>query len=114
MEEMFSRGWDELMARDSGPLHFRLILQPLVAGMEEISLDEVPAGYERLHRGEVAGRVVALKRARIARTRLSIRLTASGKPQDAILALPAVSLHSTTATQSTVRRVWLGQKWPKM
>jgi alcohol dehydrogenase, propanol-preferring len=28
--------------------------------MEEISLDEVPAGYERLHRGEVAGRLVAL------------------------------------------------------
>ncbi|MFT3883219.1 MAG: hypothetical protein QM703_26650 [Gemmatales bacterium] len=31
MEEMFSRGWHELIARDSGPLHFRLILQPLVA-----------------------------------------------------------------------------------
>jgi hypothetical protein len=31
MEEMFSRGWDELIARDSGPLHVRLILQPLVA-----------------------------------------------------------------------------------
>jgi propanol-preferring alcohol dehydrogenase len=28
--------------------------------MEEISLDEVPAGYERLHRGDVAGRLVAL------------------------------------------------------
>lgn len=31
MEEMFSRGWHELIERDSGPLHFRLILQPLVA-----------------------------------------------------------------------------------
>jgi hypothetical protein len=31
MEEMFSRGWDELIARDSGPLHVRLIFQPLVA-----------------------------------------------------------------------------------
>lgn len=31
MEEMFSRGWYELIARDSGPLHFRLLLQPLVA-----------------------------------------------------------------------------------
>jgi hypothetical protein len=31
MEEIFSRGWDELIARDSGPLHIRLILQPLVA-----------------------------------------------------------------------------------
>src|SRR5262249_39441956 len=28
--------------------------------MEEITLDEVPAGYERLHRGEVAGRLVAM------------------------------------------------------
>jgi D-arabinose 1-dehydrogenase-like Zn-dependent alcohol dehydrogenase len=28
--------------------------------LEEISLDEVPAGYERLHRGEVAGRLVAM------------------------------------------------------
>jgi hypothetical protein len=31
VEEMFSRGWDELIARDSGPMHVRLILQPLVA-----------------------------------------------------------------------------------
>lgn len=31
MEEMFSRGWHELIARDSGPLHFRFILQPLVS-----------------------------------------------------------------------------------
>jgi hypothetical protein len=31
MEEMFIRAWDNLLARDSGPLHFRLILQPLVA-----------------------------------------------------------------------------------
>jgi hypothetical protein len=31
MEEIFSRGWDELIARDSGPLHVRLVLQPLVA-----------------------------------------------------------------------------------
>jgi hypothetical protein len=31
MEEMFSRGWKELIARDSGLLHIRLILQPLVA-----------------------------------------------------------------------------------
>jgi hypothetical protein len=28
--------------------------------MDEISLDEVPAGYERLHRGPVAGRLVAV------------------------------------------------------
>jgi hypothetical protein len=28
---MFSRGWDDLIARDSGPMHVRLILQPLVA-----------------------------------------------------------------------------------
>ena len=33
MEEMFSRGWDELIARDSGPLHVRLLLQPLVASI---------------------------------------------------------------------------------
>ncbi len=31
MEEMFTRAWDNLLARDSGPLHFRLFLQPLVA-----------------------------------------------------------------------------------
>lgn len=31
MEEMFSRGWDELIARDSGPLHFRIVIQPIVA-----------------------------------------------------------------------------------
>jgi hypothetical protein len=31
MEEIFTRAWENLLARDSGPLHFRLILQPLVA-----------------------------------------------------------------------------------
>ena len=31
MEEMFSRAWDNLLARDSGPLHLRLFIQPLVA-----------------------------------------------------------------------------------
>lgn len=31
MEEMFSRGWNELIARDNGPLFFRFIFQPLVA-----------------------------------------------------------------------------------
>jgi len=33
MHEMFSRGWNELIARDSGPLHVRLLLQPLVASI---------------------------------------------------------------------------------
>jgi hypothetical protein len=31
MEELFSRAWNNLLARDSGPLHLRLFLQPLVA-----------------------------------------------------------------------------------
>src|SRR5262245_20992871 len=31
MEEMFSRGWDALIARERGPLPIRLILQPLGA-----------------------------------------------------------------------------------
>lgn len=30
---MFTRGWDDLVARDSGPFHGRLILQPLVAAL---------------------------------------------------------------------------------
>ena len=33
MEDMFSRGWEDLIARDSGPLHARLILQPVVAAL---------------------------------------------------------------------------------
>ncbi len=33
MEEMFTRAWNNLLARDSGPLHFRLFLQPLVAAI---------------------------------------------------------------------------------
>jgi hypothetical protein len=31
MEETLSRGWNDLLARDSGFLHVRLIIQPLVA-----------------------------------------------------------------------------------
>ena len=33
MEEIFTRAWDDLLSRDSGPLHSRLILQPLVASI---------------------------------------------------------------------------------
>lgn len=33
MEEMFSRGWSELIARDSGPMHVRLVFQPVVASI---------------------------------------------------------------------------------
>jgi hypothetical protein len=33
MEELFTRAWENLLARDSGPLHFRLVLQPLVAAI---------------------------------------------------------------------------------
>jgi hypothetical protein len=31
VEDTFVRGWDDLIARDDGPLQFRLILQPTVA-----------------------------------------------------------------------------------
>ncbi len=31
MEEMFTRAWENLLARDSGPLQFRLLIQPLMA-----------------------------------------------------------------------------------
>lgn len=31
MEEMFKRLWDNLIGRFTGPMHFRLIMQPLVA-----------------------------------------------------------------------------------
>jgi hypothetical protein len=33
VEEFLIRTWDELVSRDSGPLHFRLILQPIVAAV---------------------------------------------------------------------------------
>jgi hypothetical protein len=47
MEEMFSRGWNELIARDSGPLHFRLVLQPLVAAILAIRAGRRDAGHGR-------------------------------------------------------------------
>lgn len=31
MEDVFTRIWEDLIGRGSGPLHFRLILQPLMA-----------------------------------------------------------------------------------
>jgi hypothetical protein len=31
MEEAFTRAWNDLLARNSGPFHFRLLLQPLMA-----------------------------------------------------------------------------------
>src|SRR5437763_5524886 len=33
MEETFTRAWNDLLARVSGPFHFRLFLQPLVASI---------------------------------------------------------------------------------
>jgi uncharacterized membrane protein YidH (DUF202 family) len=47
MEEMFARGWDQLIARDSGPLHIRLILQPLVATILAIRAGWRDAGQGR-------------------------------------------------------------------
>ena len=32
MEEILKRVWDNLVARASGPMHFRLIIQPAMAG----------------------------------------------------------------------------------
>jgi hypothetical protein len=46
MDEIFTRGWDELV-RGSGPLHIRLILQPLVATIIAIRAGWRDAG-ERL------------------------------------------------------------------
>ncbi len=31
LEEILARSWNELMSRSSGPLHFRLVIQPLIA-----------------------------------------------------------------------------------
>lgn len=47
MEEMFSRGWHELIARDSGPLHVRLLLQPLVASILAVRSGLKDAGEGR-------------------------------------------------------------------
>jgi hypothetical protein len=33
MEDLFTRVWDNLSARISGPLHFRFLLQPLMASV---------------------------------------------------------------------------------
>jgi hypothetical protein len=33
MEDMITRGWQELIGRDAGPLHLRLVIQPVMAGI---------------------------------------------------------------------------------
>jgi hypothetical protein len=33
MEHFFIRVWDDLVGRSVGPMHFRLILQPVMAGI---------------------------------------------------------------------------------
>jgi hypothetical protein len=33
MEDLFTRGWEDLLGRDHGPLHIRLIIQPIVAAV---------------------------------------------------------------------------------
>jgi hypothetical protein len=33
VEDLLVRGWEELFSRDSGPLHLRLIVQPLLASV---------------------------------------------------------------------------------
>jgi hypothetical protein len=49
MEEMFSRDWSDLIARDSGPMHIRIILQPLVA-----TLLAIRAGWGDARQGRPA------------------------------------------------------------
>src|SRR5262249_22882308 len=46
MGEMVSRAWEEVIARDSGPVHVRLIIQPLVA-----TLLAIRAGWEDAREG---------------------------------------------------------------
>jgi hypothetical protein len=46
MEEMFSSGWDDLIARDSGPMHVRFLFQPLVA-----TIIAIRAGYRDARAG---------------------------------------------------------------
>jgi hypothetical protein len=60
VEELLIRTWDELVGRDSGPLHFRLVLQPIVAAVLAIragirdARQDRPAFFQafvrRLHR----------------------------------------------------------------
>jgi hypothetical protein len=47
MVEMLTRAFENLIARDSGPLHFRLILQPLMA-----TLLAIRAGWADARRGQ--------------------------------------------------------------
>ena len=47
VDEILFRGWNELIARYSGPLHFRLILQPLVAAFFAIRAGQRDAGQRR-------------------------------------------------------------------
>ena len=47
MIEILSRGWNELIARHSGPFHARLILQPLVATFFAIRAGQRDAGKRR-------------------------------------------------------------------
>jgi hypothetical protein len=49
MDDLFSRGWGDLIARDSGPLHDRLIIQPVVA-----TLLAVRAGWRDAREGRSA------------------------------------------------------------
>src|SRR3954454_16463869 len=47
MEETLTRAWNDLLARDSGPFHFRLFLQPLVATILAIRAGWADAGEGR-------------------------------------------------------------------
>jgi hypothetical protein len=47
MEELLTRGWNDLFARDSGPFHLRLIIQPIMA-----TLMAIRAGWAEARDGE--------------------------------------------------------------
>jgi hypothetical protein len=47
VEEFLIRTWNELVGRDSGPLHFRLVLQPMVAAALAIRAGIRDARQER-------------------------------------------------------------------
>ena len=56
IQEIFERGWEQLTGRDSGPLHLRFVIQPLIAallairaGLRDARTGQPPIGWALLH-----------------------------------------------------------------
>jgi hypothetical protein len=131
MEDIFLRFWHNLLARDSGPLHFRFVLQPLVAAAFAIrsgrrdAREGRPAFFWKVFRGALGRNYVLRQLWRDVGTLFLVALTLDGLyqvialrwlyPAEALAIAAVLAILPYLVVRGLTNRVlvWLGHGSPE-